>query len=232
MIETREPEQAGGVRLDAGLAHTIISYLREAELLERGGILIGQRDEHGVTVSGAVFPPQLARAGNHCAFDVSGIDTTRQALSALSDPETKRIADTIVGWVHSHPSHGLYLSETDVRTLSEWVQLDEHAIAVVVDPFLRRPPDRQIAWWRGNQRGQHALFGHFGADALTLAQAACLAEAVHDSAVDNGRWDIVVPGCVISVFPQWVSSDPDPQQTAPEEPDGAEDSDRDDQWQT
>ena len=142
MNQEREIERISDVKLDTALAQSIIEYLHGAQMLERGGILIGRRDDEGVTIGGAVFPPQLARAGNHCAFDVNGIDITRQALTALTDPDTRRIGGTIIGWVHSHPGHGLYLSEIDVRTLSEWVQLDETAIAVVVDPIPEKAAHR------------------------------------------------------------------------------------------
>lgn len=202
MNQEREIERISDVKLDAGLAQSIIEYLHGAQMLERGGILIGRRDDEGVTIGGAVFPPQMARAGNHCAFDVNGIDITRQALTALTDPDIRQIGGTIIGWVHSHPGHGLYLSEIDVRTLSDWVQLDEKAIAVVVDPFLKRPPTEQIAWWQRESRGRPVRFGQLGSDAMTVQQAASLAEAVTDSAGGGRRWDVLAPGCIISIFPR------------------------------
>lgn len=39
----------------------------------------------------------------------------------------------IVGWIHSHPGLGLFLSSTDVNTQSIYQQMDPRSVAIVVD---------------------------------------------------------------------------------------------------
>lgn len=207
MHRTEAADQVSDVWLDPDLAKTLLSYLRGAQWQERGGVLLGQREGGSVRVSGAVFPPQLARAGNHCAFDVTCIDIIRQSVTPL-DSEIKRIAGTIVGWIHSHPGHGLFLSRTDVETLTTWTQLDDRAVAVVVDPFLRRHQDQQIAWWQRAGKGRLATFENRGADVLTLRKACTVAEAIGDNATGSRKWEVLASGCIIGLIPTASEANP------------------------
>ena len=40
----------------------------------------------------------------------------------------------VVGWIHSHPGLGIFLSGTDVNTQSMYQQMESRSIAIVVDP--------------------------------------------------------------------------------------------------
>jgi len=42
----------------------------------------------------------------------------------------------IIGWIHSHPGFGLFLSSTDVETQLLYEMMDNRAIAIVMDPTL------------------------------------------------------------------------------------------------
>lgn len=43
-------------------------------------------------------------------------------------------SDVIVGWYHSHPGFGCWLSFVDVKTQRSFEQLHKRAVAVVLDP--------------------------------------------------------------------------------------------------
>jgi proteasome lid subunit RPN8/RPN11 len=45
-----------------------------------------------------------------------------------------RISGRIVGWYHSHPTQGLFLSQTDVQTHMQFHQFSPYAVSLVVDP--------------------------------------------------------------------------------------------------
>lgn len=201
MDGTESANDVRDVRFDPGLAETLLGYLREAQWWERGGVLIGWREDENVNIGGVVFPPQLAQAGNHCAFDVNCIDIIRQAVTALTDRDITRIAGTIVGWVHSHPGHGLFLSRTDVETLATWAQLDDRAVAVVVDPFPKRHREQQIGWWQRAGKGRLVTFQNMGPDALTLRKACSVAEAIRDNAIGDQGWDVLASRSVIRLLP-------------------------------
>jgi proteasome lid subunit RPN8/RPN11 len=45
-----------------------------------------------------------------------------------------RIRGRIVGWYHSHPGQGLFLSQTDVQTHMQFHQFSPYAVSLVADP--------------------------------------------------------------------------------------------------
>lgn len=58
---------------------------------------------------------------------------TRLAQVA-SDIVEGRINGRIVGWYHSHPGHGLFLSHTDLETHMQFYQFSSYAVSLVADP--------------------------------------------------------------------------------------------------
>ncbi|EIW62068.1 uncharacterized protein TRAVEDRAFT_163820 [Trametes versicolor FP-101664 SS1] len=44
-------------------------------------------------------------------------------------------SEMVVGWYHSHPGFGCWLSSVDINTQQSFEQLDRRAVAVVVDPI-------------------------------------------------------------------------------------------------
>jgi proteasome lid subunit RPN8/RPN11 len=191
-------ERTNEIRLTPDLARTLVNYLAEARENERGGVLLGRHEDRGISVSSAVFPPQLVRARNHCAFDIRDIDVVREAMSGLIDRKLIQAVGTIVGWVHSHPAWGVFMSGTDKDTLKSWISLDDRAIAIVVDPFVREPKKR-IAWWDKSGRGRLVAIRRSGSHSISIQQASRLAQAISDEAA-AGRWDVLVPKGIITVF--------------------------------
>jgi proteasome lid subunit RPN8/RPN11 len=45
-----------------------------------------------------------------------------------------KIKGRIVGWYHSHPGHGLFLSQTDLDTHMQFYQFSPYAVSLVADP--------------------------------------------------------------------------------------------------
>ena len=48
--------------------------------------------------------------------------------------QTKR-SEMVVGWYHSHPSFGCWLSSVDINTQQSFEQLHPRCVAVVIDPI-------------------------------------------------------------------------------------------------
>ena len=48
---------------------------------------------------------------------------------------TRNRSETVVGWYHSHPGFGCWLSSVDINTQQSFEQLNPRAVAVVVDPI-------------------------------------------------------------------------------------------------
>lgn len=200
MREAAADDQVDVVWLDVGLAWGLLIYLGEASAHERGGVLVGLRSDREVRITGAVFPPQLTLSREHCAFDVNSVEVLRAAVTELADPEITRILGTIVGWVHSHPGHGVFLSTTDLATLDAWVQLDAQAVTVVIDPHQPVEPRRRIAWWNRPGRERYVVLDETGPDAVSVAQAAAVAQALTSTAAPGASWDVVASPGIFRVF--------------------------------
>ena len=107
--------------------------------LEMGGLLIGHVDEQGnnVAVTG-LFPEQLKESSGYCEFD--GMWT---ALAAAACDQANQIGDEsvpkvrVIGWIHTHPDIGIFLSGIDVTTFRSLRNAtpDRRLMAVVVDPL-------------------------------------------------------------------------------------------------
>ena len=52
-----------------------------------------------------------------------------------SHADKRRRQETVVGWYHSHPGFGCWLSSVDINTQQSFEQLTPRAVAVVVDPI-------------------------------------------------------------------------------------------------
>ena len=205
MQPTRERDlptvQERHVMFDLGLSRTLVKHLSSVGRQERGGLMLGRRDRSKIRVTAVVLPPQRVQAADHCVFDVRSIETIRNAASTL-DNRLKRNIATIVGWVHTHPRLGLFLSHVDVDTFATWRQLDEEALAVVVDPFLGPTDTDRIAFWRAERpEVPDVSFRPPPAERLTFQDGTAIAQAIFDAAPSPGAWEIVTPWNVVNIYP-------------------------------
>ena len=108
--------------------------------LEMGGLLIGHIDHKGnnVVVCG-FFPKQTEASPGYCEFDggalAMAMDACDMANSRCGGPHTPDIQ--IIGWIHTHPDIGIFLSGIDVNTFGSLRanRPDGRFVAVVVDPL-------------------------------------------------------------------------------------------------
>ena len=54
--------------------------------------------------------------------------------------------EMVVGWYHSHPGFGCWLSGVDINTQQSFEALSERAVAVVVDPIQSVKGKVRIDW--------------------------------------------------------------------------------------
>uniref|UniRef100_A0ACD6ADA8 Uncharacterized protein n=1 Tax=Avena sativa TaxID=4498 RepID=A0ACD6ADA8_AVESA len=108
----------------------MLKHARSGVPMEVMGLMLGEFvDEYTVTVVDVFAMPQSGtgvsvEAVDH-AFQTNMMDMLRQA----GRPEM------VVGWYHSHPGFGCWLSGTDMHTQQSFEQLNPRAVAVVVDPI-------------------------------------------------------------------------------------------------
>jgi proteasome lid subunit RPN8/RPN11 len=108
---------------------------------EVGGVLVGTMDDDAVTVEAAL--PALRAVGR--SANVTFTHEVWEEILAVVDRDQP--GRRIVGWYHSHPGFGVFLSEYD-RFIHQGFFPDERMLALVVDPKAGR------AGWFGWRQGR------------------------------------------------------------------------------
>ena len=120
------------VRFLRTVMHSILRHLGSELAREQAGLLFGRFDAlSGATVLDAHPIAEFTASLTHVRMD-------RRAWPAIWSVSAQRNPElAVVGWYHSHPGHGVYLSETDRRTQAAWFRRLDH-IALVIDPVAQR----------------------------------------------------------------------------------------------
>ncbi|MHA1996206.1 MAG: Mov34/MPN/PAD-1 family protein [Candidatus Hodarchaeales archaeon] len=109
------------VSINHELLKQITEHSKKAFPREAIGLLDGKMEKPGEIVIGKIF---FVTVGEEYSV-------------TFSDEDFKVFEDTefCVGWWHSHPGFGLFLSETDINTHILSFQITQpHSVALVVDP--------------------------------------------------------------------------------------------------
>merc|ERR1712226_1232195 len=98
--------------------------------MEVMGLMLGEFvDEYTVKVVDVFAMPQSGTG-----VSVEAVDPVFQAKMLEMLKQTGR-PEMVVGWYHSHPGFGCWLSGVDINTQQSFEALSERAVAVVVDPI-------------------------------------------------------------------------------------------------
>ncbi|KGQ01021.1 26S proteasome regulatory subunit rpn11 [Paracoccidioides lutzii Pb01] len=98
--------------------------------MEVMGLMLGDFvDEFTVRVVDVFAMPQSGTG-----VSVEAVDPVFQTKMMEMLRQTGR-PETVVGWYHSHPGFGCWLSSVDINTQQSFEQLTPRAVAVVVDPI-------------------------------------------------------------------------------------------------
>jgi len=134
---------AGGPPVDDGLidnSETItisslallkmLKHARSGVPLEVMGLMLGEFvDEYTIRVVDVFAMPQSGTG-----VSVEAVDPVYQTKMMDMLKQTGR-PEMVVGWYHSHPGFGCWLSSVDVNTQQSFERLHPRAVAVVVDPI-------------------------------------------------------------------------------------------------
>merc|ERR1712037_27527 len=98
--------------------------------MEVMGLMLGEFvDDYTVRVADVFAMPQSGTG-----VSVEAVDPVFQAKMLDMLKQTGR-PEMVVGWYHSHPGFGCWLSGVDMNTQQSFEALSERAVAVVVDPI-------------------------------------------------------------------------------------------------
>jgi len=107
----------------------MLKHGRAGVPMEVMGLMLGEFvDEYTVKVVDVFAMPQSGTG-----VSVEAVDPVFQAKMLDMLKQTGR-PEMVVGWYHSHPGFGCWLSGVDINTQQSFEALSERAVAVVVDP--------------------------------------------------------------------------------------------------
>lgn len=108
----------------------MLKHGRAGVPMEVMGLMLGEFvDEYTVKVVDVFAMPQ---SGTGVSVEAVDDEFQTQMLEMLK--QTGR-SEIVVGWYHSHPGFGCWLSSVDCNTQQSFEQLHPRAVAVVVDPI-------------------------------------------------------------------------------------------------
>lgn len=108
----------------------MLKHGRAGVPMEVMGLMLGEFvDDYTVTVIDVFAMPQSGTG-----VSVEAVDPVFQAKMLEMLKQTGR-PEMVVGWYHSHPGFGCWLSSVDINTQQSFEALSERAVAVVVDPI-------------------------------------------------------------------------------------------------
>lgn len=108
----------------------MLIHARGGVPMEVMGLMLGEFvDEYTVTVVDVFAMPQSGTGVSVEAVDDAFQTDMMGMLRQTGRPEM------VVGWYHSHPGFGCWLSGTDILTQLSFEELNPRAVAVVIDPI-------------------------------------------------------------------------------------------------
>ncbi|KAI0723180.1 Mov34-domain-containing protein [Earliella scabrosa] len=108
----------------------MLKHGRAGVPMEVMGLMLGEFvDEYTVQVIDVFAMPQSGTT-----VSVESVDEVFQAKMLDMLKQTGR-SEMVVGWYHSHPGFGCWLSSVDINTQQSFERLDVRSVAVVVDPI-------------------------------------------------------------------------------------------------
>lgn len=125
--------------VDSEVVRQIRQHARSSSKAEVCGVLIGQDRDHRIDVAACIEGQNAEEAGAHVTFT----QDTWEHIYAVKDqkyPEAR-----IVGWYHSHPGFGVFLSDHDT---------------FIHENFFSSPG--QVAWVFDPQSDEEGCFGWVG----------------------------------------------------------------------
>ncbi|KAF8529061.1 JAB1/Mov34/MPN/PAD-1 ubiquitin protease-domain-containing protein [Hysterangium stoloniferum] len=108
----------------------MLKHGRAGVPMEVMGLMLGEFvDEYTVQVIDVFAMPQSGTT-----VTVESVDHVFQQRMAEMLKQTGR-TEMVVGWYHSHPGFGCWLSSVDINTQQSFESLNSRSVAVVVDPI-------------------------------------------------------------------------------------------------
>ena len=128
--KVNKPDTAEQIYISSLALLKMLKHARSGVPLEVMGLMLGEFvDDYSIKVIDVFAMPQSGTS-----VSVESVDPVYQQEMLDMLKQTKR-SEMVVGWYHSHPSFGCWLSSVDINTQQSFEQLHPRCVAVVVDPI-------------------------------------------------------------------------------------------------
>jgi 26S proteasome regulatory subunit N11 len=128
--DTPTPDCAEKVHVSSLALLKMLKHGRAGVPMEVMGLMLGQFvDDYTINCVDVFAMPQSGTS-----VSVEAVDPVFQTKMLDMLKQTGR-PEMVVGWYHSHPGFGCWLSSTDINTQSSFEALNIRAVALVIDPI-------------------------------------------------------------------------------------------------
>lgn len=171
------------VECSQSVLEKVIKHVNSTTDSEVGGVLVGKMSE-GSTVVTAAIPAEKASAGS---ANVTFTHEVWEEVLPIIDRDHPD--ESMVGWYHSHPGFGVFLSEYDLFIQQNFFS-DPAMVALVIDPL------KGDGGWFEWQNGQVVQSDSFETPAVRSNREV---QAQVEQASSNRRSSIVI-GVAVAAF--------------------------------
>merc|ERR1719420_2023180 len=128
--ESSQNDTAEQIHISSLALLKMMKHGRAGVPFEVMGLMLGDFvDDYTVQIKDVFAMPQSGTG-----VSVEAVDPVFQAKMLDMLKQTGR-PEMVVGWYHSHPGFGCWLSGVDINTQQSFEQLNQRAVAVVIDPI-------------------------------------------------------------------------------------------------
>ncbi|OAL49051.1 Mov34-domain-containing protein [Pyrenochaeta sp. DS3sAY3a] len=125
-----DPNYFTSVRISAVALLKMVMHARSGGSLEIMGLMLGKIEAHTFVVTDAFRLPVEGTETRVNAQD----EANEYMVEFLARAREQGQCDNAVGWYHSHPGYGCWLSGIDVNTQKTQQQFQDPFCAIVIDP--------------------------------------------------------------------------------------------------
>lgn len=136
-----------------GVLEQVMQHVKENIRVECGGILVGHPFQNLDDLDMTFVVVTAAIAQDSSSHSVAHFTVGPKEIEVARDEMQRRYPGwTCVGWYHSHPGHGVFLSGQDMQIVRSIYNVEWH-LALVVDPkseeiaFFRGPEGTRLPGW-------------------------------------------------------------------------------------
>lgn len=130
MADANVPDTAEMTHISSLALLKMLKHGRAGVPMEVMGLMLGEFiDEYTIEVVDVFAMPQSGTG-----VSVEAVDPVFQTKMLDQLKQTNR-PQMVVGWYHSHPGFGCWLSGVDISTQQSFEQLNKRAVSVVIDPI-------------------------------------------------------------------------------------------------